>query len=141
VATKEFSFGIIPLRKIEKEWQVLLVKHEAGNYWAFPKGHAEQGEEPIQTAQRELFEETGLTITKFFKTDVLEEKYYFKKNNKLIYKTVQYYLAEVTGSLKIQKSEISESHWININDAVNLITFSESKRLCFLVMSLLKNIF
>ena len=56
---KEFSFGIVPLQCVNEQWQVLLVQHQAG-HWAFPKGHAEIGEEPKQTAERELLEETGL---------------------------------------------------------------------------------
>lgn len=33
--------------------------HGAGT-WSFPGGHMEFGEQPVQTAQRELYEETGL---------------------------------------------------------------------------------
>ena len=32
------------------------------NSWDFPKGHIQEGEEPITAAVRELYEETGLVI-------------------------------------------------------------------------------
>lgn len=39
--------------------KVLLLKKENGKY-TFPGGHSEPGEEPLQTAQRECFEELGM---------------------------------------------------------------------------------
>lgn len=40
------------------EDRVLLVRSRKG--WSFPKGHMEPGETPIETARREVFEETGI---------------------------------------------------------------------------------
>ena len=37
----------------------------AFSHWDFPKGMQEQGEEPLQTAVRELGEETGITGIEF----------------------------------------------------------------------------
>jgi len=39
--------------------KILLLKKENGK-WTFPGGHREPGEEPLQTAQRECFEELGM---------------------------------------------------------------------------------
>lgn len=39
--------------------KVLLLKKENGK-WTFPGGHREPNEEPLQTAQRESFEELGV---------------------------------------------------------------------------------
>lgn len=39
---------------------VLLVQYRDGT-WTFPKGHLEPGETPVQTALREVLEETGVT--------------------------------------------------------------------------------
>lgn len=54
--------------------------HAAGT-WAFPGGHLEFGEEPEQCAQREVSEETGISITNIrrsiFTNDVFDkEKHY-----------------------------------------------------------------
>ncbi len=51
-------------RRFENEWQVLLIKR--GNepfkgMWAFPGGFVDMDEELIDSAKRELQEETGLT--------------------------------------------------------------------------------
>lgn len=42
--------------------EVLLIGNLEGNKWAFPKGHAEEGETMEQVALREIKEETGLTV-------------------------------------------------------------------------------
>lgn len=42
----------------------LLIAHPTnGRYWDIPKGRMEPGESPLQTASRELQEETGLIIS------------------------------------------------------------------------------
>ena len=47
--------------------KVLLLRHSSissrGGHWDFPKGHIEDGESEIQTALRELEEETGIAHT------------------------------------------------------------------------------
>lgn len=40
----------------------LLVKGRQTGIWSFPKGHAKREEDPLQTALREIQEETGLTF-------------------------------------------------------------------------------
>lgn len=38
----------------------LLIKHALNHQWSLPKGHVEPGEATIQTAEREILEETGV---------------------------------------------------------------------------------
>jgi 8-oxo-dGTP pyrophosphatase MutT (NUDIX family) len=56
-----FSFDSV-LGKIE----YLLLNYAAG-HWDFPKGNIENGEDEIQTARREIQEETGICDVEFFK--------------------------------------------------------------------------
>lgn len=42
-----------------KQLEILLIQ-DAKNRWTIPKGHVEPGEEPKETAIREIQEETGL---------------------------------------------------------------------------------
>jgi len=54
------SGGIIFRRSAKtSELEILLIK-DAKNRWTIPKGHVEEGEEPKDTAEREIREETGL---------------------------------------------------------------------------------
>lgn len=38
----------------------IVLVHQWGNSWSFPKGGIEEGETPLQAAKREIFEETGI---------------------------------------------------------------------------------
>lgn len=135
---KEHSYGIIPLRFFEKQWHVLLIKHVQG-HWSFPKGHPEKEETPKETAARELEEEVGLRIEKWIESPSLSENYVFTYKQEIIAKTVTYFLAEVTGVIKAQEEEIEEIRWLTLNEAKELATFDEAKRLCDQVSNFLKS--
>ena len=125
---KENSYGIIPLR-FRHQWEVLLIQHHSG-HWSFPKGHAEAGEHPLQTAERELNEETGLSVARLLSTDPMLEQYCFTLKGAKISKTVQFYPAIVEGEVAIQRNEIRASQWLSLRDAQKRITFKEGQRLC-----------
>ena len=135
---REYSYGIIPLKYNDSlnGWEALLVQHQGG-HWAFPKGHANKGESPKETAARELKEETGLTIERFLSDEVLKENYAFFFQKKRILKTVLYYIAAVKGEVVIQIEEISASRWLPLNEATKSMTFTEGKNLCIRTIELL----
>lgn len=122
----ERSFGIIPLQKSYLRWKTLLVKHGKG-HWAFPKGHLNPNETPQEAAIRELKEETNLEVKQFLPLKPLREFYVFKREGILVEKIVTYYLAEVTGSVKLQEEEITDYRWVFFEEAIELATFPDSK--------------
>ncbi len=134
----EYSCGVIPLKKKTGKWFVFFVQLHAG-HWGFPKGHPEEGESHIVTAQRELLEETGLTIHKILSETPLDEKYIFSFKGELINKTVHYFIAEVHGEPLIQKEELADGKWVELSDAKDVATFKETKRLCDLLGQVLKS--
>lgn len=107
---------------------MLLVKHGKG-HWAFPKGHPEPGESHQETAERELEEETGLRVKRLLFSEPIQEQYHFQDRGRLIYKEVTYYIAEVSGKVKLQAEEISDYKWATIEESFSLITFNEGKKL------------
>lgn len=128
-AIKQHSFGIIPIRNNRGTREFLLVRHRAG-HWGFPKGHAESGETPLQTAERELSEETGLKIFRLLSPDSIVETYCFTVDGKLTIKTVDYFVAIVEGKLLLQQAEISDARWVSIDEIADTITFPQTKLLC-----------
>ena len=124
------SFGIIPVYKQGKETLVFLLRHLSG-YWGFPKGHPNPGETPLQTATRELFEETGLHVKEVLSEKMLGEKYSFRVEGKTIHKTVQYFIASVfSQEVVIDRKEAREGRWVDINAAPMYLTFKEAQRIC-----------
>ena len=58
----EKSCGAVIFRKTRGKYAVLLIKNRYADFWSFPKGHVEDGENEYQTAIREVKEETGIDI-------------------------------------------------------------------------------
>ena len=125
----DMSVGIIP---ISKQGRFLLV-HHAGGHWGFPKGHIEEGEDDITAARRELLEEAGLADITIPDFTTLAEEYAFVRDGGMISKTVRYYVGvvenEELGTTTAPKSEIETVAWFTKDDALDKITYDESKKL------------
>ena len=119
---QEKSCGAIVINKNNK---ILLVHHNAG-HWDFPKGHIENGETEEQTAIREVKEETNIDI-------IINNKYryttsYSPKEN--VMKEVVYFLAQnIDEDKKPQLEEVSEVKWFTLEEAINTITYENSKEI------------
>ncbi len=128
---QEKSYGIIPVYKKGNQLLFLLVKHSIG-HWAFPKGHIEKGENPIQTAKRELAEETAIVPhdIKIIEDTTFTENYSFTKDGQEIEKTNGYFIG-ITDKMevKILEKEISEYKWADYETALQTITFDKSKKI------------
>lgn len=121
---KEISIGAIIFHK-NKETQYLLLKYT--NYWGFVKGNVEKDETELQTAKREIKEETGITDCIFLKGFKEKISYFYKLKDKPIYKEVIFYLAQT----KTKEVKLSFEHedfkWLPYEEALKLIAFKNSK--------------
>jgi 8-oxo-dGTP pyrophosphatase MutT (NUDIX family) len=86
------SAGIVIVRKEGDEWKYLFLR--AYRNWDFPKGLVEHGEQPLETAQREAEEETGITDLRFSWGHVFTETEPYSGGKKI----ARYYIAETTQS-------------------------------------------
>ena len=123
---KDHSFGIVPLRCTQGIWEVFLIQHQKG-HWSMPKGHPEGNESPIETAKRELFEETGLIVKRLISDTPLVEQYQFLNKNNIIDKTVDYFVAEVTGQEVLQLEELKNGCWLTLQQSLEKVSFSEAR--------------
>ena len=91
---REYSCGAILFTKKGNKLHFVIVQEQAGAY-SFPKGHMEKGETELETAQREVFEETGLHPE--FLPGFREEDEYDLAEKPGTRKRVIYFLAEYRG--------------------------------------------
>jgi 8-oxo-dGTP pyrophosphatase MutT (NUDIX family) len=138
--TQEESFGIVPLSKTSGQWEVLLIQHAHSKYWGFPKGHAEPGENPYQSALRELKEETNLDVARLLSKEPLTESYRFMHERRPVFKRVFYYVAEVSGTVRLQTQEVQASVWVPFPSALEKITHLEGRLILTEVAKILANL-
>ena len=125
---KEKSAGAIIFRKEDKIKKFLLLHYSEG-HWDFPKGHVEKNETELETAKREIEEETGLKELTFLPKFRETISYYYKRDGKLYRKEVVFFLAEASESaIKISKEHIG-SEWLEFNKAMEKLTFKNAKEL------------
>ncbi|GFZ93373.1 DNA mismatch repair protein MutT [Paenibacillus marchantiophytorum] len=120
--------GTIPLILVgsvviitDEENKILLQKrmhHPVGRY-GLPGGLMELGESTIETAQREVYEETGLTVRNLKLIDVFSGKENFIKapNGDEFYVVVTaYWTKEYSGTLEVNDEESMSLEFFNIDD-------------------------
>ncbi len=126
---REFSSGGIVIKRRRNGIQVLLIKDPYGK-WTWPKGKIDRGESSLDAAKREIREETGLKnieiISKVGRTD-----YYFRRDRRLIYKTVFLYLFRLGEEepLLIQKAEIDDGKWYSEKEALSKVGYKGARAL------------
>ena len=108
--------------------EYLLLNYAAG-HWDFPKGNIENGEDAIQTARREIQEETGIYDVEFFKGFRSKIEYHYRRNQRLIQKEVIFFLARTS----IRDVTLSYEHnaysWLEYEEALALLTYKNAKNL------------
>jgi 8-oxo-dGTP pyrophosphatase MutT (NUDIX family) len=122
--THEKSCGAIVYRKHHGNIEILLIKHVNSGHWSFPKGHTEPDESEMDTARREIMEETGIDviIDPTFRETVT---YYPRKETK---KIVVYFLAKAKNySYNPQAEEIAEIRWVDVGHATSVLTYENDK--------------
>ena len=124
----ETSSGAI-LFYINKQTIVFLLLHYSGGHWDFPKGNQEKGESDMDTALREITEETGIIDVTFLEGFKKEVFYKYKRNNHLISKKVVYFLAKSNSPDVVLSSEHLEFVWESYEDALRRITYKNSKEI------------
>ena len=122
----EKSCGAIVYRKSHGNTEILLIKHINSGHWSFPKGHVEGNETEVETAIREIKEETAIEV--MIDPTVRETVSYYPKRD--TQKTVVYFIGNAKNYDYIpQEEEISEIRWVDIGYASNILTYENDKNI------------
>ena len=122
------------------EPEFLLLLHKHGHYWSFPKGRKNKGESDLETARREIREETGIddfTLLerggKFISNTV---RYFVKRGSSLIPKEVRYFLVKFSKRVEVNLSREHIAYkWLKFDDALANLSHDNSKELLTKVYS------
>ena len=117
---QKLSCGAVVVRRTDDGWVTLLLR--AYRNWDFPKGLSEAGEEPLETAIREVGEETGIDDIAFEWGDCYKETGPYNRG-----KVARYYLAETATetvrmgiSPELGRPEHHEYRWMRFDDAYDI---------------------
>ena len=120
----EKSCGAIVYRKYHGNTEILLIKHVNSGHWSFPKGHVEGDETEVETAKREILEETGIEVNldPTFRETVT---YSPKKDTQ---KIVVYFIAKAKNTDYVpQEDEIAEIKWVEIDRAGSVLAYDNDR--------------
>ncbi|WKD58426.1 Putative mutator protein MutT4 [Corynebacterium capitovis DSM 44611] len=96
--------------------------------WSMPKGHVEPGEKEWATAEREVWEETGITGEAFFTLGVID--YWFVSEGVRIHKTVHHNLLRyVDGVLNDEDPEVTEVAWVPMSELIEHLAYADERKL------------
>lgn len=123
---KEKSCGAIVFYLEGEKEQILLIKHANSGHWSFPKGHVEAGETEVQTAVREIKEETG--VNALIDTRFREVVTYSPKKDVL--KDVVYFFATTKDyATSNQEEEVSDIRWMDMDNVLGNVSYKNDKEL------------
>ena len=112
--------------------EFLLIQHPSKSngdegHWDFPKGHVEGNETELETAKRELVEETGIVDFRLLDGFRHRIEYVFQKGNEMVPKEVIFFLAESNTKDVVLSSEHQNFAWLSDNSAYDKLTYINAK--------------
>lgn len=133
------SCGFVVFKREKNENYYLIIKSLNGDI-GFPKGHVEPGESEIETALRELLEETGVRVETI--VEFRQQIEYPLPNVRDAIKQSVYFLGKsVSSDIVCQKSEVAEACFMPYESALNSLTFVETKRILMAAEHFISNKF
>ena len=148
---REISAGGVVVRIREGSWWMAAIEpaddpgHAAGEtkpaarkaktVLALPKGLVDPGEKPLETALREVYEETGVTADPVMKLG--DSKYVYTRvwgDGARVFKIVSFYLMryrsgrinEIAPEMRI---EVARARWVPLEEAPELLAYKGEKQM------------
>lgn len=134
--------GVIFRRNPKKQEliEILLIQDAKGR-WTIPKGHVEEGENPRDTARREITEETGLQEMSVI--DWLGKiNFRYRRVDSLVLMTTEIFLVQALGDTdNIQKEKwMTSLRWLSAAEALDKIEYNDIGKLILLGLKRIRKI-
>lgn len=106
--------------------EFLLLRNKRG-FWGFPQGHKERGENEIQTLQREVQEETGITDLDIHQYIGKIQYKYFRADGVRSEKEVKFYFATTPVREVVISNEHEGFKWTTYQEALSMLDHRQLK--------------
>jgi 8-oxo-dGTP diphosphatase len=116
--------GVLWRRNDAGRVEVLVVHRPRYDDWSFAKGKCDPGETFAETAEREVFEETGFAVA--FGPELDEVRYHDHKGRS---KRVRYWAMTVVGGRFTPNDEVDEAKWVAVDEAADLVSYAHDASL------------
>jgi 8-oxo-dGTP pyrophosphatase MutT (NUDIX family) len=115
-----------------------LSRHSTGRrtrVLALPKGLVDAGEKALETAVREVYEETGVTAEAVAK--LADSKYVYTRtwgDGRRVFKIVSFYLmryrsGRINDIAPAMRIEVARARWVRLEDAPRLLAYTGEKQM------------
>ena len=134
---REFSAGGVVVR----DGQVVVIvptrrAADGSRVLALPKGHVDPGETPIEAAEREVREETGIVAEPV--VELGESRYWYRRDGRTIGKRVSFFLfAFLEGDFADHDDEVEEVRWLALEQAETELTHTAEREMVTLALAYL----
>ena len=106
--------------------EVAVCGHEYPEVWRLPKGKPDEGETRLQTALREVREETGLEVVEEGYVGSVRYAFVSARSGARCRKTVHFYLMRpVGGDMSKHDREFDVVRWMSAEDACRTLTHGD----------------
>jgi 8-oxo-dGTP pyrophosphatase MutT (NUDIX family) len=110
--------AIVPVKRASDGTRVL----------ALPKGHFDPGETPLQAAEREVREETGVEVEPL--GELGEARYFYTRGGRTIGKSVTFFLFGYrAGDIDDHDEEVEEVRWLGLSEAQRTLTHAAEREI------------
>ena len=159
---REISAGGVVIRKGKGGWRMAAIElpllpttgtprstrravHRPKRVIALPKGLVDPGEPPLETALREVREETGLTAVPI--TKLADIKYVYVRSwgdGERVFKIVSFYLlryhsGRINDIVPAMRIEVSRAFWTLLEEAPVLLSYKGEREIAQLALEYVKS--
>jgi 8-oxo-dGTP pyrophosphatase MutT (NUDIX family) len=131
---REFSAGGVLVRRLRGAWVFAAIRPQGKpeGVWALPKGLIDPGESGVETALREIEEETGA------RGEALEKlgdvRYVYTRRGERVFKVVGFFLVRYTGGRlgeirEEMRREVADARWLPLAEAETLLAYKGEREL------------
>jgi len=131
---RELSAGGVLVRVVRGRPMLAAIRPQGkpAGLWALPKGNLDEGESPVDTAVREVWEETGVHGRLVEKLG--DVKYVYTWAGERVFKVVSFYLllagrgriGEIEERMRV---EVAEARWLPLDEAPALLAYKGEREM------------